>query len=95
VPNYCIILAYHWLIQVRFTSEKRTWLEVDTAGIQHEAKALILRALKNYDKEENFLAFAEKELGIQGDAENYLQSTLVFSFDPKRAQDEDPLHEYE
>ncbi len=95
VPNYCIILAYHWLIQARFTSEKRTWLEMDTAGIQHEAKALILRALKNYDKEENFLAFAEKELGIQGDAKNYLQTTLVFSFDPKHAQDEDPLHEYE
>lgn len=95
VPKYCYIIAYHWLTQTPFPPDNRFWLEVDTASVQQEAKHCILRALKVYDKEERILTYVEKELGIQGDVRNYLQSMLLFSFGLSRAQVEDPLQEYE
>ncbi len=95
IADHCIILAYHWLLHARFTERKRTWLEVRVADIQETATEVALDALKPYNKEDLLLSFAEKELGIQSDARNYLQSTLMFSFDARRMQDEDPLVEYE
>lgn len=95
IADHCIIIAYHWLLQIRFHEGKRTWLEVGVADIQEAATAVALDALKPYNKEDRLLSFAEKELGIQNDARNYLQTTLVFSFDAGRMQDEDPLQEYE
>ena len=95
VPKYCYIIAYYWLTQTHFPPDNRSWLEVDTASVQQEIKRHVLRALKVYDTEEKILAYVEKELGIQGDVRNYLQSTLLFSFDLSRAQIDDPLQEYE
>src|SRR5205085_7429706 len=95
VPKYCYIIAYYWLTQSLFPPNNRSWLEVDTASMQQEVKRCVLRALKVYDKEEKILAYVEKELGIQGDVRNYLQSMLLFSFDLSRAQIDDPLQEYE
>jgi hypothetical protein len=95
VPKYCYIIAYHWLIQVHFPPDSRSWLEVDTASIQNGVKDYILRALAPYDTEERILSFVEKELGIRGDVYDYLRSTLILSFDSTRFQQEDSLKEYE
>lgn len=95
VADHCIIIAYHWLLQTRFTAENRSWLEVRTADIQDAAIQVALHALKPYNKEELLLSFAEKELGIQSDTKSYLQSTLLFSFDARRERNDDPLLEYE
>src|SRR6266516_2797190 len=80
VPKYCYIIAYYWLIQARFSPANRSWLEVDTASIQQEVKYDLLQALAPYDTEEGILGFVEKELGMQRDVYDYLQTTLIFSF---------------
>lgn len=95
IADHCIIIAYHWLVQARFTVQERSWQEVESSRIQEEATKVALRALKPYNKIDLLLSFAEKELGIQSDARDYLKSTLMFSFDRRRMQDEDPLEEYE
>lgn len=95
VPKYCYIIAYYWLTQAHFPPDSRSWLEVGTSSVQQEIKRRVLLALKVYDTEEKILAYVEKELGIQVDVQNYLQSTLLFSFDLSRTQIDDPLQEYE
>ncbi len=95
VPNYCYLVAYHWMMQERFLADKRSWLEVDTVTIQHALKNAILQALASKDQEKKLLAFVEKELGIQEDLKKYLQANLIFSFAPERQAGDDPLAEYE
>jgi len=95
VPKYCYIIAYYWLIQARFSPANRSWLEVDTASIQQEVKYDLLQALAPYDTEEGILGFVEKELGMQRDVYDYLQTTLIFSFNATHLQQEDILNEYE
>ena len=60
IADHCIIIAYHWLIQARFTEQERTWLEVDAARIQETASEVALDALKPYNKEE-LIAFLRRE----------------------------------
>ncbi len=95
VADHCIIIAYHWLINARFKTDNRNWQEVETIDVQQAAARLALQALKEYDKDEHLLSFVEKELGFRSDAESYLKANLIFSFDPERLQDENPLKEYE
>ena len=95
VPNYCYIIAYHWLVQARFLPDGRSWLEVDTASIQQGLKDYILHSLDGKDQEQKLLAFVEKELGIQKDLAHYLESNLIFSFASTRQVGQDPLVEYE
>lgn len=95
VPNYCYIIAYHWLVQARFLEDERSWLEIDTASVQQTLKTYVLHALEDEEQEQKLLAFVEKELGIQKDLAHYLTSNLVFSFASARQMGEDPLLEYE
>jgi hypothetical protein len=95
VADHCMIVAYHWLIKTHFHTNQRSWLEVETVDVQRAMAKLSLQALEKYGKDEHLLAFVEKELGFQSDAESYLRANLTFSFSPERLQDEDPLKEYE
>ena len=95
VADHSIIIAYHWLINARFNTDNRNWLEVETIDVQRAVARLALQALKQYDKDENLLAFVEKELGFQSDAKSYLKANLTFSFEHERFQGESPLKEYE
>jgi len=94
VADHCMIIGYHWLINTHFDTNQRSWLEVETVDIQRAIAKLSLQALEKYNKDEQLLAFVEKELGFQSDAESYLRANLTFSFSPERLQDEDPLKEY-
>ncbi|MBA2287075.1 MAG: type I-D CRISPR-associated protein Cas10d/Csc3 [Ktedonobacteraceae bacterium] len=95
VSDHCMIIAYHWLLNTSFTAKQRSWLEVETADIQRTITALLLRALKPYEKIDTLLAFVEEELGFESDTQTYLASHLTFSFAVQRGLDEDPLIEYE
>lgn len=75
--------------------ENRTWLEVDVAHVQQALIKHIAEALREYEKTEHLLSFVEKTFGFRSDANNYLDSYLVFSFDPQRTPEESPLKEYE
>ncbi len=55
----------------------------------------VCRHLHPYDTEERILGFVEKELGMQRDVHDYLQTTLIFSFNATRHPQEDVLDEYE
>ncbi|HEY0753926.1 MAG TPA: type I-D CRISPR-associated protein Cas10d/Csc3 [Ktedonobacteraceae bacterium] len=94
IADHCYIIAYHWLVQSRFASN-RSWLEVPTAQIKQGGVSRALEVLAPYEREELILAFVEKTLGMQSDAIHYLQTHLQFSSHLSRALLEDPLKEYE
>lgn len=95
VSDYCIIIAYHWLINTHFTPGNRTALEVRITDVQQTAAAYALQALTPYDNEDRRRAFVNEELGIQSDIENYLRTNLTFSFKSERFIDEGLLNIYE
>ncbi len=95
VSDYCIIIAYHWLVNTRFISGSRTALEVEPTDVQQTAAKHALQALTPYDKEERRRGFVNEELGLQSDIENYLRANLMFSFKLERQADEGPLTTYE
>ncbi|MFL5692059.1 MAG: type I-D CRISPR-associated protein Cas10d/Csc3, partial [Ktedonobacteraceae bacterium] len=95
VADHCMIIAYHWLINTHFRTDRRSWLEVEVIDIQKDIAKLSLKAFEKYNKDENLLSFVEKELGFQSDVESYLKANLTFSFAPERLQAENPLQEYE
>ena len=95
VADYCVIIAYHWLVNTRFISGSRAALEVETVDVQQAVAQQALQALAPYDKEERRRGFVNEELGLQSDIENYLCTNLTFSFKPERHADEGPLTTYE
>lgn len=94
MADHCYIIAYHWLVQARFMSN-RSWLEVPTSEIKQGLIALALRLLTPYEREDLIQAFVEKSLGMQSDTRQYLREHFQFSFDLSRAQTDDQLKEYE
>lgn len=95
VADHCAIIAYHWLVSARFSSDNRVALEVPTSDVRQKLSRQALKALTPYDKEERRLAFVNEELGLQGDVADYLHTYLTFSFKQERYLDDNRQAIYE
>ncbi len=95
VADHCVVIAYHWLVNTRFSPGNRTALEVPTGDVRQKLSKQALEALAPFDKEERRLAFVNEELGLQSDMAHYLHTYLTFSFQQKRRLDDNRQAIYE
>ncbi len=83
--DHAVIIAYHHLAQARFGTDRRPAAAVDLDVVLSKLAQDAVAALVPLDSVDGRLAYANRETGLQVEAEDYVSEHLFFSFAQARS----------